>query len=69
VPILTSSVTLWLLVTLLALWAMKHRRQRDAARRRVWDEEEERLRLAAEARARAEALLEPGKDEGGEWVN
>jgi hypothetical protein len=48
---------------------MKHRRQRDAARRRVWDEEEERLRLAAEARAQAEALLQPGKDEGGEWVN
>jgi hypothetical protein len=69
VPLLTSSVTLWLLVTLLALWAIKRRRQRDAARRRVWDEEEERLRLAAEARARAEALLEPGKDEGGEWVN
>jgi hypothetical protein len=70
VPLLTSSVTLWLLVTLLALWAIKRRRQRDAARRRVWDEEEERLRLAAEARARAEAaLLEPGKDEGGQWVN
>jgi len=70
VPLLTSSVTLWMLVTLLALWAIKRRRQRDAARRRVWDEEEERLRLAAEARAQAEAaLLEPGKDEGGQWVN
>jgi hypothetical protein len=73
VPLLTSSVTLWMLVTLLALWAIKRRRERDAARRRVWDEEEERLRLAAEARAREEALIEPPfapqKDEGGEWVN
>ena len=60
VPILTSSVTLWLLVTLLALWAMKRRRARDAALRRLWDTEEERLRLAAAARA------EEGSDE---WVN
>lgn len=61
VPVLTSSVTLWMIVTLLAVWAMKRRRQRDAALRRIWDEEDERLRLAAEARARQE--------EGGEWVN
>lgn len=51
VPVLTSSATLWLLVTLLALWAMKRRRARDAAQRRLWDAEDERLRLAA---ARAE---------------
>jgi hypothetical protein len=69
VPLLTSSVTLWMLVTLLALWAMKHRRERDAALRRVWAEEDERLRLAAEARALAEAQPEDRKDEGGEWVN
>jgi hypothetical protein len=68
-PLLTSSVTLWLLITLLALWAMKRRRERDTARRKVWDEEEERLRLAAEARALAEARLEAGKDEEGQWVN
>lgn len=60
VPVLTSSVTLWMLVTLLALWAMKRRRTRDAALRAAWDAEEERLRLAAAARA-AEA--------GDEWVN
>jgi hypothetical protein len=54
VPILTSSVTLWMLVTLLALWAIRRRRSRDAARRQLWDEEEERLRRAAEARAAAE---------------
>jgi peptidase MA superfamily protein len=45
VPILTSSVTLWMLVTLLAIWAMGKRRARDAALRRLWDEEESR-RLA-----------------------
>lgn len=45
VPLLTSSVTLWLLVTLLAVWAIGKRRARDAALRRMWDEEEER-RLA-----------------------
>ena len=49
VPVLTSSVTLWLLVTLLALWAIRRRRARDAALRRMWDAEEERLRLAAAA--------------------
>ena len=31
VPLLTSSVTLWILVTMLALWAMRKRRARDAA--------------------------------------
>jgi hypothetical protein len=60
VPVLTSSVTLWLLITLLALWAIRRRRRRDAAIRRMWDEEEEeRLRLAAEARER----------ESGPWVH
>lgn len=61
VPVLTSSITLWLLITLLALWAIRHRRARDAAQRLIWEEEEERTRLAAEVRAR--------QDEGGEWVN
>jgi hypothetical protein len=42
VPILTSSVTLWMLVTLLAIWAMGKRRARDAALRRMWEEEENR---------------------------
>jgi len=42
VPLLTSSVTLWLLVTLLALWAMGRRRARDAAQRRLWEDEERR---------------------------
>jgi hypothetical protein len=42
VPILTSSVTLYMLVTLLAIWAMGKRRARDAALRRLWEEEEDR---------------------------
>lgn len=66
VPVLTSSVTLWLLITLLALWAIRHRRRRDAAQRQIWEEEEarerERLRLAAAAAA----LEAPGPDG---WVN
>ena len=70
VPVLTSSVTLWMIVTLLALWAIKRRRERDAALRRIWDAEEERLRLAAEARIELPEPPElPRKDEAGEWVN
>lgn len=49
VPILTSSVTLYMLVTLLAIWAMGKRRARDAALRRLWEEEERRLRQLAGA--------------------
>jgi hypothetical protein len=40
VPFLTSSVVLWILITLLALWAMQRRRRRDAAQRAVWEAEE-----------------------------
>jgi hypothetical protein len=54
VPLLTSSVFLWILITLLALWAIRHRRARDAAQRRLWDEEEEARRIAGVA-----ALLPP----------
>lgn len=52
VPLLTSSVFLWILITLLALWAIRRRRSRDAAQRRVWDEEDE-------ARRATPALLPP----------
>jgi hypothetical protein len=41
-PLLTSSVTLWIGITLLALWAGGHRRARTAALHRQWDEEEAR---------------------------
>lgn len=58
VPLLTSSVTLWLLVTLLAIWAMGKRRARDAALRRRWEEEEERRLAPAE-----EILLAQDPDE------
>lgn len=69
VPVLTSSVALWMLITVLALWAIRRRRERDAAQRRIWDAEEERLRLVAEARALAEAQGLAQRDESGEWVN
>jgi len=58
VPLLTSSVTLWLLITLLAVWAMGKRRARDAALRRRWEEEEERRLAPAE-----EVLLAQDPDE------
>lgn len=40
VPFLTSSAVLWILITLLALWAIRRRRRRDAAQRAVWEAEE-----------------------------
>jgi heme/copper-type cytochrome/quinol oxidase subunit 2 len=40
VPIITSSATLWIVVTLIALWAIRRRRQKDAALRKEWEEEE-----------------------------
>jgi hypothetical protein len=43
VPALTSTFTLWVGITLLALFAIKRRRERDAALRRMWEEEERRL--------------------------
>ncbi len=42
VPLLSSSTTLWILITMLALWAFKRRRERDAEQRLAWDEEERR---------------------------
>jgi hypothetical protein len=58
VPILTSSVTLWLLITLLAMWAMGKRRARDAALRRMWEDEDRRL-----------AAVEAPPQDPGELVN
>ena len=40
VPLLSSSTTLWMLITLLALWAFKRRRERDAEQLAAWDQEE-----------------------------
>lgn len=39
-PFLTSSITLWIAVTLLAIWAMRRRRQRDAAMMAQWEAED-----------------------------
>lgn len=39
VPFLTTSTTLWMIVTLLALLAIYRRRQKSAALRKGWDEE------------------------------
>lgn len=38
VPFLTSSIALWLFITLLGLWAMRVRRNRDRRRAELWDE-------------------------------
>lgn len=40
VPVLTSSAVVWIGITLLALWAIRRRRARDAALYARWDEEE-----------------------------
>ncbi|HVN33537.1 MAG TPA: hypothetical protein VMT45_16285 [Thermoanaerobaculaceae bacterium] len=40
VPFITSTTALWMLITLLALLAIKRRRERDAAIREAWAEEE-----------------------------
>lgn len=45
IPILGSSATLWLLITVLALFAFKRRRSRDLAIEELWEQEE---RLHAE---------------------
>lgn len=45
IPVLTSSVVLWALITMLALWAIRHRRRRAAAIRQMWELEEELAEL------------------------
>ena len=50
VPFLTSSTVLWMAITLLALFAIRRRRERDAALREAWAEEERR-NAAVEAQA------------------
>lgn len=44
VPLVTSTFALWMVVTLLALWAMAARRARDARIRRRWEEQEDAFR-------------------------
>lgn len=60
VPFLTSSAVLWIVVTLLALVAIRRRRVRDAEMRALWEEEER------EEEQRLEAIVwsdEPPRDE------
>lgn len=49
IPLLGSPTTLWILITLLALWAIKRRRDRDRDIEAAWDAEER--------------FVEPGPDE------
>jgi hypothetical protein len=46
IPVVTSSGTLWILITLLAIYAIKRRRDRDAEILARWDEEEHQRWLA-----------------------
>lgn len=48
IPVLTSSATLWILITMLFLWAFKRRRDRDAEILARWDQEEERAWLKSQ---------------------
>jgi hypothetical protein len=52
VPFVTSSGALWMAITLLAIVAIRRRRQRSAAMHARWEAEDERARLEAERRAR-----------------
>ncbi len=45
IPFVTSSITLWTAITLLALWAIRRRRRRDARIRELWELEEQRIAL------------------------
>lgn len=69
VPLLTSSVTLWLAITLLAVGAMAKRRARDAAQRRLWEEEEEERLAAAAMQARPLPMPAPPPASPDEWVH
>jgi hypothetical protein len=46
VPLITSSTGLWMAITLLAIWAIRRRRQRDAEARARWEAEEADLERA-----------------------
>lgn len=68
IPILTSSLTLWLGVTALALVAFRRRRARDAALRALWEEEERRLAASEPASSADRTVIRRGSppDDGGE---
>lgn len=58
VPLLTSSVVLWIGVTFLALYAIRTRRGRRAELRRIWEEEERREAERELQRQKERALLD-----------
>lgn len=45
IPFFTSSIALWTAITLLALWAIRRRRRRDARIRELWELEEELIAM------------------------
>ncbi|MGB5295165.1 MAG: hypothetical protein WBP34_09465, partial [Thermoanaerobaculia bacterium] len=58
VPILSSSMALWIAISLLALVAFRRRRALDAAQIEQWEEQEQRLEDEARSPIRGE--LPPG---------
>lgn len=68
IPFLTSSATLWMIVTALALWAFRRRRQRDAELLAEWDERDswQGIHWLPEAEAEAE---ESSDDRQGPWIH
>jgi len=62
IPFLTGPTFLWMVITLLALFAIWTHRVRRAAQRRLWDQEEQAAAAAAAERALQERLLngDPG---------
>ena len=62
VPFLTSSLALWIAVTLLALWAFRRRHQRDQALARRWAAEEDAAAVPWDTTA-------DEADGGDTWIN
>ncbi|MBW3672194.1 MAG: hypothetical protein KY432_11055 [Acidobacteria bacterium] len=61
IPFLTSSLALWTVITLLALWAIRRRRRRDARIREIWELEEELVGMS-----QANVVENPKRDE---WIH
>lgn len=67
-PFLTSSLALWMAVTLLALWAFHRRRRRDAELAERWAREEAALAPPEPPRS-GSAGSGDGPDGGSPWIN
>lgn len=61
IPFLTSSLALWTAISLLALWAIRRRRRRDARIRKLWELEEELVGMSE-----AKVIEHPKRDE---WIH